>query len=120
MQSQIELVKPSDAPPDGLFSVSDALIEENLRSLSLAGITVRAAQMFDMSLIEEIYAGDPVLKSGPVSAQPCRSTAAHSRGSGTLDGWTVPTRARGQLDRRGGASPSQPCSPCCSARPRPV
>jgi ABC-type nitrate/sulfonate/bicarbonate transport system substrate-binding protein len=62
MQSQILLVNPPDAKPDGLFNVSDALVEENLRSLSLAGINVTAEQLFDLSLVKEIYSEDPSLK----------------------------------------------------------
>jgi ABC-type nitrate/sulfonate/bicarbonate transport system substrate-binding protein len=62
MQTQVALVNPPDAKPDGLFNISDALVEENLRSLSLAKIDVTADQLFDLSLIREIYAEDPTLK----------------------------------------------------------
>jgi ABC-type nitrate/sulfonate/bicarbonate transport system substrate-binding protein len=62
MQSQILLVNPPDAKPDGLFNVSDALVEENMRSLALAGIDLTADQLFDLSLVKEIYAEDPSLK----------------------------------------------------------
>jgi ABC-type nitrate/sulfonate/bicarbonate transport system substrate-binding protein len=62
-QSQNDLLLTDDTRANGLFSVTDALIEANIRTLGIAGIDLRAEQLFDLSLLREVYAENPALKA---------------------------------------------------------
>ena len=46
------------------MTISDAAVAANLKSLSSIGITVTAEQLFDLSLLNEVYAENPNLKTG--------------------------------------------------------
>jgi ABC-type nitrate/sulfonate/bicarbonate transport system substrate-binding protein len=56
------LVVSDETRTNGLFTISDRLMEENLAALRLAGSAVSKEQLFDMSLIAEVHAADPSLK----------------------------------------------------------
>ncbi|ROQ03176.1 ABC-type nitrate/sulfonate/bicarbonate transport system substrate-binding protein [Rathayibacter sp. PhB93] len=56
-----ELVVSDETVANGLFTISDSLQEETLASLSGAGIDVDAADLFDMSLLAEVYEENPDL-----------------------------------------------------------
>lgn len=60
--AQNDLVQSADTKANGLFTVSDQLIEESMGSLAAGGSTVAAKDLFDLSLIQEVYAADPSLK----------------------------------------------------------
>jgi ABC-type nitrate/sulfonate/bicarbonate transport system substrate-binding protein len=45
----------------GLFTVTDELIAENIKTLKFGGLDLTAAQLFDFSLLEEVYKEDPSL-----------------------------------------------------------
>ncbi|GAA4852112.1 ABC transporter substrate-binding protein [Actinomycetospora corticicola] len=60
---QNNLVVSDETRANGLFTISDRLVEENLQALRLAGSAVSKEQLFDLSLIAEVYAADPSLKS---------------------------------------------------------
>jgi hypothetical protein len=51
-----------DTRANGLFTMTDQLVEENLAALRLAGAPVSREQLFDLSLITEVYAEDPSLR----------------------------------------------------------
>ncbi|MEV4565801.1 ABC transporter substrate-binding protein [Nonomuraea sp. NPDC049419] len=59
---QNDLVVTPDAKKNGLFTMTPELIEENISSLAKAGLTIKAEQLFDLSILDEIYQADPSLK----------------------------------------------------------
>lgn len=59
---QNALVITPDTRANGLFTMTDQLVEENLAALRLAGSVVSREQLFDLSLVTEVYAEDPSLK----------------------------------------------------------
>ncbi|MFS0886340.1 ABC transporter substrate-binding protein [Aeromicrobium sp. 179-A 4D2 NHS] len=56
------LINTEETAANGLFTISDALLDENLTSLGRAGIDVEAADVFDLSLLDELYEEKPDLK----------------------------------------------------------
>lgn len=61
-KSQNDLLLTSDTKSSGLFTVSSKLIDENISTLKGGGLSLSAKDIFDMSLLEEIYKDDPSLK----------------------------------------------------------
>jgi ABC-type nitrate/sulfonate/bicarbonate transport system substrate-binding protein len=61
--AQNELVLTDDVNTNGLFTMSKALIDENIKSLAAMGYSITADKLFDMSLIEEVYKENPDLKT---------------------------------------------------------
>jgi hypothetical protein len=61
--AQNELVYPSSAASSGIVLVTPELQESAIRALNLGGVDVTADQLFDMSLVEEIFAEMPELKA---------------------------------------------------------
>ena len=62
--AQNELVSTAETKTNGLFTLSDAAVAANLKSLGSMGITVSADQLFDLSLVKEVYAENASLKTG--------------------------------------------------------
>ncbi|MFC9875114.1 ABC transporter substrate-binding protein [Nocardia salmonicida] len=60
--AQNDLVVSASTRTDGLLTMSDALIEQNIAALRTAKIDIKADQLFDLSVIREIYAENPGLK----------------------------------------------------------
>ena len=56
-----ELVGSADTEEFGLFWITPELQEATIASLAGAGITLTAADLFDLSLLEEVYAENPDL-----------------------------------------------------------
>lgn len=56
-----DLVVSDETVKSGLFTVSDALKSSTVKSLGEAGITVTADQLFDTSLLDEVYKENPDL-----------------------------------------------------------
>lgn len=56
------LVQTEETAANGLFTISDAMIELNLATLRSAGYEITADQLFDMSLLKEVYDEHPELK----------------------------------------------------------
>jgi ABC-type nitrate/sulfonate/bicarbonate transport system substrate-binding protein len=56
------LVQTEETAANGLFTISDAMIAQNLATLEAAGYTISADQLFDLSLLAEVYAENPDLK----------------------------------------------------------
>ena len=56
------LVQTDETAANGLFTISDAMIELNLATLKSAGYEITADQLFDMSLLKEVYEEHPELK----------------------------------------------------------
>ncbi len=56
------LVQTDETRANGLFTISDAMIALNLATLKAAGYEITADQLFDMSLLNEVYEENPELK----------------------------------------------------------
>lgn len=59
--SQNKLILSDETKKNGLFTITPALIEENIKTLSFAGLSLKAEQLFDMSVIDELYKEKPDL-----------------------------------------------------------
>jgi hypothetical protein len=46
---------------NGLFTISDTLVEETMATLALAKIEIEQADLFDLSIINEVYEENPEL-----------------------------------------------------------
>jgi len=62
-QSEVQagLIVTPDVEANGLFTISDELIEQNMATLAAAGIDIEAEDLFDMSLLEELLEEKPEL-----------------------------------------------------------
>ena len=58
---QATLIGTDETKANGLFTISDALIEQNLATLAASGIELEAADLFDLSLLTELLAAEPDL-----------------------------------------------------------
>ncbi len=58
-----KLVVSDETRANGLFTISAKLKAETISSLAKAGIKITAEQLFDTSLLDEIYSADPGLKA---------------------------------------------------------
>lgn len=58
---QAGLVVTPDVEANGLFTITDTLIEQNLATLKAAGIEIEAEDLFDLSLLEELLEEKPEL-----------------------------------------------------------
>ena len=56
-----KLVVSDETAENGLFTISDALQESTIKSLAGAGITLEASDLFDLSLLAEVYEENPDL-----------------------------------------------------------
>jgi ABC-type nitrate/sulfonate/bicarbonate transport system substrate-binding protein len=57
-----ELITSDETAENGLFTISDELQSETVKSLADAGIDVEVDQLFDLSLLAEVYEENPDLK----------------------------------------------------------
>jgi ABC-type nitrate/sulfonate/bicarbonate transport system substrate-binding protein len=64
-KAQNQLIATGDALTDGLFYISPTAQANNVKTLALGGTTVTTSQLFDMSLLDEIFAARPDLKKVP-------------------------------------------------------
>ena len=56
------LVQTDETAANGLFTISNAMIDLNLATLKSAGYEITADQLFDLSLLAEVYEEHPELK----------------------------------------------------------
>jgi ABC-type nitrate/sulfonate/bicarbonate transport system substrate-binding protein len=59
---QNDLVVTPEVKANGLFTMTPELIAQNIESLAKAGLTIKAEQLFDMTILDEVYKADPSLK----------------------------------------------------------
>ncbi|UFS94098.1 ABC transporter substrate-binding protein [Nocardia huaxiensis] len=59
--AQNGLLESPETKANGLFTMSDKLIADNIAALGKAGIDIAADKLFDMSVLKELYAEDPSL-----------------------------------------------------------
>jgi len=60
-EAQNTLILTEDVNANGLFTMTDELIAENIASLKAMGTDVSADDLFDLSIIDEVYAENPDL-----------------------------------------------------------
>jgi ABC-type nitrate/sulfonate/bicarbonate transport system substrate-binding protein len=65
-ESQNELILNDDTRANGIMTMTDELMAENIATLGIAGIGLSAEQLFDLSLLGEVYEENPELKESPV------------------------------------------------------
>jgi ABC-type nitrate/sulfonate/bicarbonate transport system substrate-binding protein len=61
--AQNDLIVSADSKANGLFTMTDELIAGNIEALNQAGTPITAEKLFDLSLLKEVYAENPDLKS---------------------------------------------------------
>jgi len=61
--AQNTVVSTADTKANGLFTITDELIEETIKTLALGGVTIPREQLFDLSLLKETYTENPSLKA---------------------------------------------------------
>jgi ABC-type nitrate/sulfonate/bicarbonate transport system substrate-binding protein len=60
-KAQNTLVVTDDTRKNGLFTITPELIAKNIATLKLGGTSVTAEQLFDLSVLAEVYQEDPSL-----------------------------------------------------------
>ncbi|WP_432562969.1 ABC transporter substrate-binding protein [Kineococcus sp. SYSU DK003] len=63
-EAQNLLVVSDDTRANGLFTMTDALIQENIEALALMGTDITAEQLFDLSILDEVLQENPDLITG--------------------------------------------------------
>lgn len=63
LKAQNELVVSADTKVNGLFTLTDEFVARIIAAISAVGTTVTAEELFDLSLLDEVYAADPSLKA---------------------------------------------------------
>jgi ABC-type nitrate/sulfonate/bicarbonate transport system substrate-binding protein len=66
-KSENSVILTADTAANGLFTISDELLTENIDTLALAEISITQAELFDMSVLAEVYDENPKLKTSPVN-----------------------------------------------------
>jgi ABC-type nitrate/sulfonate/bicarbonate transport system substrate-binding protein len=61
------VILTADTAANGLFTITDELLTENIDTLKLADIDITQDKLFDMSVIAEVYDENPELKTSPVN-----------------------------------------------------
>jgi ABC-type nitrate/sulfonate/bicarbonate transport system substrate-binding protein len=59
------LIATTGTRANGLFTMTDALIDENISTLAVAGVTITKEKLFDLSVLQEVYDENPELKTIP-------------------------------------------------------
>jgi ABC-type nitrate/sulfonate/bicarbonate transport system substrate-binding protein len=55
------LILNADTKKNGLFTITDELVAENIKTLGTGGLSLTAEKLFDLSLLKEIYQESPEL-----------------------------------------------------------
>ncbi|MBW8485655.1 ABC transporter substrate-binding protein [Actinomadura parmotrematis] len=59
--SQNALILTADTKKNGIFTMTPELVQANISTLKFAGVDISAEQLFDLSILEEVYKEDPSL-----------------------------------------------------------
>ncbi|MDO3648104.1 ABC transporter substrate-binding protein [Nocardia mangyaensis] len=62
LDATLPLIQTPDTLRDGLFTLSPSLIADTVTSLGRTGSEVTAAELFDTSMLSEVYAENPALR----------------------------------------------------------
>jgi ABC-type nitrate/sulfonate/bicarbonate transport system substrate-binding protein len=60
--AQNTVVRTADTDANGLFTITDQQVDETIKTLALGGLTIKPEQLFDLSVLKEVYQADPTLK----------------------------------------------------------
>jgi ABC-type nitrate/sulfonate/bicarbonate transport system substrate-binding protein len=60
-QQAVSLISTSDTTQNGLMTISPSLISANIATLKASGVTISSSDLFDMSLIQDVYKQHPDL-----------------------------------------------------------
>jgi ABC-type nitrate/sulfonate/bicarbonate transport system substrate-binding protein len=78
--AQNGLIVSADSIKNGLFTVTDELVAANIKALALTGVTITADQLFDLSVLKEVYTENPGLipafATAAASASPSASPSS--------------------------------------------
>jgi ABC-type nitrate/sulfonate/bicarbonate transport system substrate-binding protein len=66
--AQNQLIVSPDSTKNGLFTMSESLIEDNIKALAAMGVSITADKLFDMTLLKEVYQENPGLISAFATA----------------------------------------------------
>jgi len=61
--AQNTVVSTADTKANGLFTITDALVEETIKTLALGGLAITKEKLFDLSVLTEVYQANPALKA---------------------------------------------------------
>ena len=64
LKAQNQLIVTADTRKNGLFTLTDDLIAGIIKAIGSVGVTITSDQLFDLSLLKEIYAENPDLIKG--------------------------------------------------------
>lgn len=62
LEAEMELISTPDTEANGLFTITDELQQQTVDSLAAAGWEVSVDELFDTTILDEIYAENPELK----------------------------------------------------------
>ncbi len=62
--AQNDLIVTADTKANGIFTLTDTMQSEIVDAIALTGYTITAAELFDLSLLDEVYAAHPDLITG--------------------------------------------------------
>ena len=60
--AQNTVVSTADTKANGLFTITDELVDETIKTLALGGVTITKEQLFDLSVLKEVYTENPSIK----------------------------------------------------------
>ncbi len=60
--AQNTVVSTADTKANGLFTITDELIDETIKTLALGGVTITKDQLFDLSVLKEVNSENAALK----------------------------------------------------------
>ncbi|SDU98186.1 ABC-type nitrate/sulfonate/bicarbonate transport system, substrate-binding protein [Microlunatus sagamiharensis] len=63
LEAQLKLIVSDDTKANGLFTLTPDFQEKIVAAIGALGTTITAADLFDMSLLDEVYAADASLKA---------------------------------------------------------
>lgn len=64
-KAQNELIVSEDTKTNGIMTMTPAIMDETMATLKLAGVEIDAKNMFDLSILDEVYKENPELKAVP-------------------------------------------------------
>jgi len=64
-KAEVDLMRTPDTEKHGILTVTDALQNDTVKTLALSGVRTAKADLFDLSLLDEVYKEHPELKTLP-------------------------------------------------------
>ena len=68
--AQNQLIVTPDTQANGIMTITPTLEQETISTLALGGVEITTEQLFDMSLLAEVYEENPDLKATPALVAP--------------------------------------------------